>query len=269
MTKCIYSFWEPKDKLPGYIKLCIKTWEKFLPDYKIIICDYNNLNQYLDEYTIKKILCKKMTLVMQSDAIRAALLCKHGGIWIDTDTIITSPNFFNEIKKAKCCMIGRKKENVMYGAFIYTQQPYTIFMEKWYNAVVDKVKIYRFYRQFKWIFRKKHKQTKNWDYCLNSIIDPLSTQISEPDFLCIDQDEINALPEFLSPMQQEGLSRLEVYEQFYFQKGKANKVLDDNKGIILLHNSWTPQKYQQMSKEEFLNQDILLSNILNNLLEDK
>lgn len=27
--KTIWTFWEPKDKMPGYVKLCIETWKVF------------------------------------------------------------------------------------------------------------------------------------------------------------------------------------------------------------------------------------------------
>ena len=38
-TKQIFTFWEPKDRMPEYLQLCIETWKKFLPDYKINILD--------------------------------------------------------------------------------------------------------------------------------------------------------------------------------------------------------------------------------------
>ena len=71
----IFTFWEPHDSLPGYIKLCIKTWKKYLPKfYKIVVLDYQNLQDYLDFKLINKILCKQMTLSFQSDAISVAIL---------------------------------------------------------------------------------------------------------------------------------------------------------------------------------------------------
>ena len=45
----IYTFWEPKEKIPGYIKLCIKTWEKNLPKYKINILDYRKSKKLIGE----------------------------------------------------------------------------------------------------------------------------------------------------------------------------------------------------------------------------
>lgn len=44
-------------------------------------------------------------------------------------------------------------------------------------------------------------------------------------------------------------------------------VLENNGGIICLHNSWTPKEYKQMSKESFLAEKNTLSNILKRVLE--
>ena len=81
--KLIFSFWEPLGKIPGYLRLCIKTWEKFLPDYSIKILDYIGVKKYLGEALFSSIIDRKMALSMQADAIRVALLNKYGGIWMD------------------------------------------------------------------------------------------------------------------------------------------------------------------------------------------
>ena len=39
----IFTFWEPRDKLSGYLKLCMETWKETLPNYSIILLDYSNL----------------------------------------------------------------------------------------------------------------------------------------------------------------------------------------------------------------------------------
>ena len=40
-----------------------------------------------------------MSLPIQADAIRVALLKKYGGIWMDADTIITSGEFLKNFGK--------------------------------------------------------------------------------------------------------------------------------------------------------------------------
>ena len=45
-----------------------------------------------------------------------------------------------------------------------------------------------------------------------------------------------------------------------------NPFLHNCKGILMLHNSWTPLKYKKMSEEEFLHQDIMLAHLLRRIL---
>ena len=103
--KNIFTFWEPVEKMPGYLKLCMKTWKKFLPDYKIIILDYKSLKNNLGESLFNDIICKNMSLAVQADAIRVALLNKYGGVWIDTDTIILNGDFIKAFKNYELTMI--------------------------------------------------------------------------------------------------------------------------------------------------------------------
>ena len=88
--KRIFTFWEPKENIPGYLELCLASWKKYLPDYEIVILDYFNLENWLGKDFYPQVLYEKFSLPIQADAIRCALLNKYGGIWMDIDTIITS-----------------------------------------------------------------------------------------------------------------------------------------------------------------------------------
>ncbi|EDO8846915.1 hypothetical protein GM848_08840 [Campylobacter coli] len=88
--KTIWTFWEPKDKMPGYVKLCIETWKVFFSDYRVVILDYSNLHNFLPKDFYDESLYENFSLPKQADAIRAAVLFLYGGIWLDADTIITS-----------------------------------------------------------------------------------------------------------------------------------------------------------------------------------
>lgn len=72
-----------------YLKLCIKTWEKNLPDYEIIILDYSNIDQYLPEGTYDMSVLKGLSLAKQKDAIMVGVLKEHGGVFLDADTLVT------------------------------------------------------------------------------------------------------------------------------------------------------------------------------------
>ena len=58
----------------------------------------------------------------------------------------------------------------------------------------------------------------------------------------------------------------QAYDLFYFKPGDPQFALNNSKGLIFLHNSWTAQFYKNMTINQFLGQDILLSKLLKNLL---
>ncbi len=269
MKKRIFTFWEPKENLTGYIRLCIKTWEKHLPEYEIVVCDYDNLKNYLPKKVVKAIVCKKMSLAMQSDAIRSALLKYHAGIWMDADTIITTSSVLSELDKSNCTMIGRKSDEVIYGAFIYTRKPNCDFMNEWFKACLSHIRLFRKARIFKKIglCKKLYKKTRNWDWCSNAIIDPLAKKMNSKEFYCVDKNELNALPEYTENEILKNEDKLKNYQEFWFKQGDYQSILSENKGIILLHNSWTPIEYKKMDEDQFLKQDILLSKLLKEVLK--
>ena len=89
--KKVFTFWEPKEKVPGYVRLCMDTWKDCLPGYETVVLDYGTLGDWLTPEEQRAILCRKMTLAMQSDCIRCAVLKKHGGVWMDADTDAAIP----------------------------------------------------------------------------------------------------------------------------------------------------------------------------------
>ena len=37
--KRVFTFWEPKEKVPGYVRLCMETWKDRLPGYETTVLD--------------------------------------------------------------------------------------------------------------------------------------------------------------------------------------------------------------------------------------
>ena len=140
--KFIFTFWEPHEKMPGYLKLCIKTWKKFLPDYDIKVLDYKNVKDYLGENLFSNIICKTMPLKIQADAIRVALLKKFGGIWLDADTIITNGQFINKLKYYELIMLGEEKNKIQNIGFIASSSNSSIINE-WLKEIIKKVNQYK------------------------------------------------------------------------------------------------------------------------------
>lgn len=265
----IFTFWEPHNSLPGYLKLCMKTWKKYLPpDYKIIMLDYANLRNYLGSKLVNQILCKDMNLQLQADAIRVAILHKYGGFWMDADTIIMNSECLNMFKGSDLIMFGNSKKKKQHIGFIYALKNSTI-IKAWLDDIISKVKIYKQRLSLKRLFSTEYyihsyNKLRQWSYLGNGILDNLVKNVSENTFKRIEKNIVYLLPEeiFLKG------SFNKRYNDFYFSSMDSMPFLEKCKGILCLHNSWTPKKYKKMSEEEFQRQDIMLARLLSILLSE-
>ena len=81
------------EKAPPLIKTCIKSIIKNAEKHPVHILDKNNYYKYisLPSYILKKFKKKKFTITHFSDILRTGLLTIHGGYWIDSTYLITSP----------------------------------------------------------------------------------------------------------------------------------------------------------------------------------
>ena len=263
-TRKIFTFWEPCTNVPAYLKLCMQTWRKFLPEYEIIMLNYSNLDEWLGENYFDESLYVNFSLPKQADAIRCAILRQYGGIWFDMDTIITSDSIRNILEiDSEFTMIGRHL------AFIVAKQRAWV-LRKWEKGVKKNIKLYELCRKSPTarlllsIVRPFYvRRLDRWDFLGNSILKKPLKIGNKKVFYSIDKVKLRALPEV--NWAQENNSSLPIvqsYRHFYFENDFSGYALSDTGGIICLHNSWTPEHYMQLDGEEFLKQDITLSNIL-------
>lgn len=272
-TKRIFTFWEPKTNLPAYLKLCMQTWQKFLPEYEIVVLDYSNLDIWLGKDFFDKSLFKNFSLPKQADAIRCAVLKKYGGIWMDSDTIITSDKARNFLSlESLFVLIG------YHVAFICADTK-SFVLKHWLKGVKFRINFYREYqRNSKWTrfclwvkspfkYKKIVRNLENWDFLGNGILErPLYKVAKDPkEFLSIDRQKYNILPE----LTEYGIVSPDTYRQFYFDNDFSDKLMKNDSGIILLHNSWTPREYLKMSEKEFFSQNNTMSNLLKKILKPK
>lgn len=259
----IFAFWEPKNKIPPYLKLCVATWKKFLPEYEVNILDYKGVDNLLGENFFDKHLYKKFSLPMQADCIRCALLEKYGGIWFDLDTIISSENFkkFLDIK-SQCIMTGH------HIGFIIAE-PHAQILKNWLNGIQKNIQISKKYSRFgfllKFFNKKLYKSIKGWDFLGNKILNPLFEKADQKIFYSIDRIKLNTVPE----AKMFTNNPFKAYRDFYFNNDFSEDILRETKGLISLHNSWTPEEFKQMSIEEFLSQKNTLSSVFKNLLTEE
>ena len=87
MEKVIHYCWFGGKPLPKLAKKCIKSWKKFLPDYKIIEWNEKNFDINCTDFSKKAYEEKKYAFV--SDVARTKALKEYGGIYFDTDMLVT------------------------------------------------------------------------------------------------------------------------------------------------------------------------------------
>lgn len=85
-------WWQGYENMPDIIKATIKSIQK-VNNKKVIVLNKNNISNYIQipNYILKKVQEHKMGLAHFSDYIRVSLLCKYGGLWIDSSILCIKP----------------------------------------------------------------------------------------------------------------------------------------------------------------------------------
>lgn len=84
-------WWQGLSEAPDIVKACINSQRKNLPkEVQYVIITENNYYNYIEipSYIIEKVKKGYITLTTFSDIIRACLLYKYGGIWLDATLLL-------------------------------------------------------------------------------------------------------------------------------------------------------------------------------------
>ena len=87
IPKKLHYIWLGGKKFPKIIKKCIKSWQKYCPDFEIILWNESNIEpEFVNDYYFKALNQKKYAFA--ADVLRFKILNKYGGIYVDTDVEI-------------------------------------------------------------------------------------------------------------------------------------------------------------------------------------
>ena len=89
IPRIIHYCWFGGNQLPPLAVQCIKSWQKYCSDYKIIEWNENNFNIDYNTYVKEAYEAKKWAFV--SDVARLWALVSYGGIYMDTDCELLKP----------------------------------------------------------------------------------------------------------------------------------------------------------------------------------
>jgi len=231
MPKNIYTFWE--GPMPAYIKLCMDTWK-----FPFVLLDYNNVNKYTDLPINAKL--TRFNLPKIADCVRVHVLRDQGGYWLDADTIMITD------KLPETNMIGYPETRGNTCGYLYAPEPNLPLFDEW--ATYQDAAI------------RNPTTTHHWSVMANMFSDPYAKAHPEitiapvrkcwPETYMIGGDE----------------PRHVKYGHFYFDRNYHLADIEPT-DMLMLHNSWTPGWYKDMSQDEILTEDRTLSNILRELKE--
>lgn len=83
IPKIIHYSWFSGEPFPQFIKECMNTWKKVLPDYEFILWDAKKLAECNNTFANEAVSVKKWAFA--ADFIRLYAVYHYGGIWLDTD----------------------------------------------------------------------------------------------------------------------------------------------------------------------------------------
>lgn len=110
-NKIIHYCWFGDKPLPTLAKKCIKSWKKYLPDYEIICWSEKNFDVNITPFSKSAYEAKKWAFV--SDVARIYALRQMGGVYFDTDMMITKN--VDEIMRSEFFAAWESDRNVAVG----------------------------------------------------------------------------------------------------------------------------------------------------------
>ena len=89
IPKIIHLCWISGEAYPPMVQRCIESWEKQLPDYKIMIWDRDKANAINRQWVSQSV--EKRKYAFAADYIRLHALYHFGGIYLDADVEVIKP----------------------------------------------------------------------------------------------------------------------------------------------------------------------------------
>ena len=154
MNKTLWIYWEQGfENAPEIVTKCVRSWQYHNRDFKIVLLDKRNLENYID---VER---PMQAIQAWSDIVRINLLKEYGGFWVDA-TVACNMSIEDWIPKyAKEGFFGFYKPNPsveIASWFLYGEKGNRI-IETWKEAVDDywKNPDFKGYLWFHMLFHKR------------------------------------------------------------------------------------------------------------------
>jgi mannosyltransferase OCH1-like enzyme len=265
MKKRIFTYWvNPPEGLYPYIQLCLQTWFEHIPELELVVLDHENIKEWIDreDFDFNKFVL--LPLPYQSDIASMAVLAKHGGIFMDADTIIFK-DIFEEVEKInpeKFVAFGYPNTLNIHMAIMMCLNPGNVFMCEAAEIVIKRLNDITLEQ-----IPSRYGDSSTgiiWSHFGNEVIHIAGS--NEKARQCVEVLDRTKTGNILeSRYLLDKKSTYEQYINFFFSTGtfSVNKAIKKVKfGVVSLHNSWTPAEYKSLSLEQVLASPTFLSELL-------
>ncbi|MCC4481315.1 glycosyltransferase family 32 protein [Limosilactobacillus reuteri] len=144
IPKTINYIWLGKKKKPKLVKDAIKSWRKKAPEYKIVEWNEEKIDSIMDGNSFYYNALNNKNFSFASDYARLAILYNYGGIYLDTDIILTK-NPSKYLKDRELVLgIENPKRGYILTAFIASiphQNFIGLLLNSYENKIYDKSKL--------------------------------------------------------------------------------------------------------------------------------
>lgn len=111
IPKIIHYCWFGGTEKPELVQRCIRSWEKFCPDYQII--EWNEKKYDISSFSYMKEAYAEKKWAFVSDVARLDLVYQNGGIYLDTDVELLAP--IDDWRETEAFFVFESERNVNSG----------------------------------------------------------------------------------------------------------------------------------------------------------
>ena len=288
-SSTVFYFWEPPGAMPAYLRLCRSTWDSSLPGDEKTHIDLANLSDHIGPEVYDLDFLGRLTPMAQKDAVEVAVLEKHGGVFMDVDTIAVadiSP-ILGRLSHSEMLLFGRHL------AFV-AARPGARLIGLWLEAIQQRLEL-----ASKGALEPRELP---WDFVGNApfahVLDTMTGVGSPEPPTESGTKKRNSIAErvrrrvLLASRHRRELTTLsprrygfiaeatifnrarsdpeERYRRFWFESDVATESVFSSKTTVIgLHHSWTPNWYTGLSTDEVLDHDCLLSRVLRRVISGR
>jgi hypothetical protein len=134
MNKTIWMMWNQGwDKAPDISLKCVESWKYYNPDWKVVLLDSNNINDYIP--LDKELPGLNTNNISLGDIVRLSLMKHRGGVWADATVFCNKP-LENWAPEGTFLFSTPMKGRRVASWFMKAEKD-SYIMDKWYSSMVE------------------------------------------------------------------------------------------------------------------------------------